>query len=98
MRLAAGLVGASLAYAVGVGVLGVAGATYVFAIPGRSIGTLVTLYRLSTDAIQVVGPLLVGLALDRWGFDAVFAGMAALGGAPLVAVLVRRSASRQASR
>ena len=43
-------------------------------------------------------PLLVGLALDRWGFDAVFAGMAALGGAPLVAVLVRRSASRQASR
>jgi MFS family permease len=90
-----GLSGASLAYALGVGVLGVAGAAYVFALPGRSIGTLVTLYRLSTDAIQVVGPFLVGLALDRWGFEPVFGGMAALGSAPLLAVALRRPANRR---
>jgi MFS family permease len=94
---ATGLVGASLAYAVGVGVLGVAGAAYVFSLPGRSIGSLVTLYRVSTDAIQVVGPFVVGLALDRWGFAPVFAGMAALGGAPVVSLAALRVARRDAA-
>ena len=52
-----GLFVAALVYGLGVGVLGVAGALHVFSLRGWSTGRLVSVYRLSTDAIQVIGPL-----------------------------------------
>ena len=90
MPLASGPIGlwsATLLYAVGLSTLGVAGALHVFTLPIQSTGMLVGVYRLSTDAVQVIGPLLVGPALDTFGFEPTLLGMAMLGLLALVGLL-----------
>ena len=98
MPLASGPIGlwsATLLYAVGLSTLGVAGALHVFSLPIQSTGMLVGVYRLSTDAVQVIGPLLVGPALDTFGFEPTLLGMAMLGLLALVGLLA--GAPRRAS-
>ena len=93
---AAGLWLATLLYAVGLSTLGVAGALHIFSLPLQSTGALVGVYRLSTDAIQVVGPLLVGPVLDVVGFRVTFFGMAVFGLLALVGLLAPGPARQRA--
>ncbi len=87
-----GLWAATLLFGVGVSALGVAGAVHVFTLPLQSTGTLIGVYRLSTDAVQVAGPLLVGPALEVIGYRATFVGMALFGLLALLALCARAPA------
>ncbi len=87
-----GLWVATLLFGVGVSVLGVAGAVHVFTLPLQSTGTLIGVYRLSTDAVQAIGPLLVGPLLEAFGFQATFVGIALFGLLALVGLLARAPA------
>lgn len=91
------LYGATLLYAVGLSVLGVCGAIYVFELQGFSTGRLVTIYRLSTDVTQVVGPLLVGLLLEARGFTAALLAVGLFGLSALLGLLVRGGALHPSS-
>lgn len=90
--LAAGdtaLVAAVLVFALGSGILSLAGALHVFSLPSRSMGATVTFYRLSTDVIQVIGPYAVGLVLDTAGFAIAFYGLGAVALLALVGLVAR---------
>lgn len=78
-----------LIFALGSGILSLAGAVHVFSLPSRSMGMTVTLYRLSTDVVQVVGPYVVGIVLDTAGFAVAFYGVGAVAVLALIGIVVR---------
>ncbi|MFN8524081.1 MAG: MFS transporter [Chloroflexota bacterium] len=81
--------GSALLYGMSLSVLGVAAGAFIFTLKGFSTGTLVGMYRLSYDTVQVLSPLLVGLLLDAAGFSLSFYTLAAAGGLSLFALMSR---------
>ncbi|MDP8921944.1 MAG: hypothetical protein M3O34_03605, partial [Chloroflexota bacterium] len=88
--IAVGLFGAGLA------IMGVASGLFVFTLTGYSTAMLVSMYRLSGDLMQVLGPMAVGPVLEAIGFEWTFFGLAACGLLALLSLGIRRGGAKAA--
>ena len=84
--IAVGLFGAGLA------IMGVASGLFIFTLTGYSTAMLVSMYRLSGDLMQVLGPMAVGPILETIGFEWTFYGLALCGVLALLSLGVRGKA------
>jgi MFS family permease len=89
--IAVGLFGAGLA------IMGVASGLFIFTLAGYSTAMLVSMYRLSGDLMQVLGPMAVGPILEAIGFEWTFYGLAACGLLALLSLGIRGRGAKDES-
>jgi len=81
-------------FGAGLAVMGVASGLFIFTLGGYSTGMLVSIYRLSGDVMQVLGPMVVGPVLEAVGFEWAFFGMAGCGVLALLSLGIRGETHR----